>query len=270
VQKASQKKGYDFKAVAKAYFRLGNAQDKLGKINEALESYKKAQLEDPLPAAATAAKKLEVKKKKMEQDAYLDPAKSEEHKNKGNDFFNSGKYIEAIAEYTEALKRDPNNYRVYSNRAACYAKHADWSRAVDDCDRCLSFDPKFVKAYIRKGKIQHMLKKYNNALETFQKGLDIDPTATELIEGRRATMRAIDEENATGNVDPLRAAEAMKDPEIQAILTDPMINKVLKDLQNDPETGRRAMMNTDIRNKIQKLIAAGVLHVGPKDPNEKE
>lgn len=264
IQAATSRKGYDFKTVAKAYFRLGNAQDKLNKLDEALESYRKAQLEDPLPAAATAYKKLEARKKKMERDAYLDPVKSEEAKNRGNEFFKDGKWTEAIAEYTEALNRDPSNYRVYSNRAACYTKLMDWSKGLEDCEKCLAIDPKFVKAYIRKGKIQHFLKQYHKALETFQRGLDLDPTATELIDGRRMTMNAINAENASGNVDPARAQEAMKDPEIQAILQDPMINKVLKDMQSDPASGSRAMADPTIRSKIDKLIAAGILQVGSR------
>jgi len=264
IQAATSRKGYDFKAVAKAYFRLGNAQDKLGKIDEALESYRKAQLEDPLPAAAAAYKKLEARKKKMERDAYLDPVKSEEAKNRGNEHFKNGRWTEAIAEYTEALNRDPSNYRVYSNRAACYTKLMDWGKGLEDCEKCLAMDPKFVKAYIRKGKIQHFLKQYHKALETFQRGLDLDPTATELIEGKRMTLAAINAENASGQVDPARAQEAMKDPEIQAILQDPIINKVLKDMQSDPASGSRAMADAGIRSKIEKLIAAGILQVGSR------
>ena len=66
--------------------------------------------------------------------------------------------IDAIGHYTEALKRNPQNYKVYSNRAACYAKLMDWERGLADCETCLKQDPTFVKAYIRKGKIHHFLK----------------------------------------------------------------------------------------------------------------
>ena len=69
------------------------------------------------------------------------------------------------------------------------------------------------------------------------------------------TMMAIN----TGEADPERAKEAMKDPEIQAILRDPTINKVLQDLQQNPQSGQAAMRDKDIRAKIEKLIAAGVL-----------
>ena len=54
--------------------------------------------------------------------------------------------------------------RVYSNRAACYAKLMDWERGLADCDACLKQDPTFVKAYIRQGKIYHFLKQGTHTL----------------------------------------------------------------------------------------------------------
>ena len=145
--------------------------------------------------------------------------------------------------------------RVYSNRAACYAKLMDWERGLADCEAAIKQDPTFVKPYIRKGKIHHFMKQYHKALEAFEKGLSLDPDSTELKEERMRTMMAIN----TGEADPERAKEAMKDPEIQNILRDPTINKVLQDLQQNPAAGQAAMRDKDIRSKIEKLIAAGVL-----------
>lgn len=219
----------DGKALAKAYLRLGNAYVKQDKHAEAVEAYNKGLLEDYNDQLKTALKKTEAIKKKKDELAYLDPVKSEEHKQKGNKFYEDGKWKEAIEEYTESLRRDPKNYKIYSNRAACFTKLMDWGRALEDCESCIKIDPNFVKIYIRKGKIQSYLKQYHKALETFNEGLKLDPDASELQEGKRETMRLIQEENNSGQVDPARRAEAMKDPEIQAILRDPMINKVLRD-----------------------------------------
>ena len=67
---------------------------------------------------------------------------------------------------------------------------------------------KFVKAYIRKAKIQHFLKQFHKALVTFDQALELEPGNDEVREGKRATMIAIQSSES----DPERAKEAMKDP----------------------------------------------------------
>jgi stress-induced-phosphoprotein 1 len=54
-------------------------------------------------------------------------------------------------------------------------------------------------------------------------------------------------------------AKALEDPEIQGILRDPVMQNVLEDLQSDPRAAQRHMAHPEIRNKISKLIAAGII-----------
>jgi len=137
----------------------------------------------------------------------------------------------------------------------------DWSRAMEDCETALKLDPKFVKVFIRKGKIQHLLKQYHKALETFDAGLKLDPQASELLESRAQTLQAIRAQAQSGKADPERLKEAMKDPEIRNILNDMTMQKVLKDLQENPGAAQSALADKDIRAKINKLAAAGVIAI---------
>lgn len=262
VELATSKTGYNYTLVGKLYLRIAQCYDKQLKFDEAKEFAVKSRMEDGNQKAKLFEKGLAARRKKAEEQAYLSKEKSEEAKQEGNKCFVEQKWVEAIDHYSEALKRDPTNYKVYSNRAACYTKLMDWSRSMADVDQCLSIDPTFVKAYIRKAKIQHFLKQYHKALETYQKGLDLDPACTELIEGKRATMMAVNQENQDGKVDPERAKQAMKDPEIQGILADPMINNILKQMQSDPQSANRALADPTVRGKIEKLVAAGILQIG--------
>ena len=63
----------------------------------------------------------------------------------------------------------------------------------------------------------------------------------------------------SGNVDEASAARAAQDPEIQAILRNPTMNRVLADLQSDPASAERFMKDPSIRSNLEKLIAAGII-----------
>jgi len=232
----------------------------LTRLDDAIEAYNKSLLEHNTDAARQSLKKAEAMRKKQQEEAYLDKGKALEAKERGNELFKTGKYAEAISEYTESIKRDPTNPSVYSNRAACYSKLMEWQRGLDDCDTCLKLDPKFVKAYIRKAKIQHFLKQYHKALDTYNKGLELDPKSAELLDGKSQTLVSI-RTTSGDKPDQQRLQEAMKDPEIRQILNDPTIQKVLGDLKESPSAGQAALRDKDIRNKIEKLIAAGVIAV---------
>ena len=123
---------------ARLLVRMGNALGKLNRWGEAIEAFKHAILEDNAPATRTLLKAAEVSKKKADEEAYLDPVKSEAAKEEGNELFREGKFADAIDKYTEALKRDPSNYKVYSNRAACYTKLMQWDKGLDDCAKVRS------------------------------------------------------------------------------------------------------------------------------------
>ena len=44
---------------------------------------------------------------------------------------------------------------------------------------------------------------------------------------------------------------------MQAILTDPFINNLLKDMQTNPQAAQRAMSDARVASQIEKLMVAG-------------
>lgn len=143
----------DFKLIAKAFSRIGNVHRKQSNWQQAKVFYEKAMSEHRTPEVKTLLSEVEKKIKEEEFKAYIDPAKAEEEKEVGNQFFKKGDYSNAVKHYSEAIKRNPDDPKLYSNRAACYTKLAAFDLGLKDCDTCIKLDSTFIKGYIRKGKI---------------------------------------------------------------------------------------------------------------------
>ena len=91
----------------------------------------------------------------------------------------------------------------------------DFNAALEDCDKALSLDANYVKAYIRKGAVHFFRKEFHKAMEAYERGMKIAPDNEELKTGLQRTVLKINESANSGEVDKERAARAMQDPEIQ-------------------------------------------------------
>jgi len=160
--------------------------------------------------------------------------------------------------HPNSLPSPPPNPR---NRATARVKLMEFSGALEDCDKALKINPRFAKALVRRGTIQFLTKEYHKALESLQQALAIEPGNAEAQEQLRKVMMKINETSGSDVPDAERQARAMADPEIQAILRDPMVNAAIEDLSRDPAAARRVLSDPVMAGKLQKLIAAGILAV---------
>ncbi|PSS09762.1 Hsp70-Hsp90 organizing protein [Actinidia chinensis var. chinensis] len=258
----------DYKMVARALTRKGTALVKMAKCSRdyepAIEAFQKALTEHRNPDTLKKLNDAEKAKKELEQQEYFDPKLADEEREKGNECFKEQKYPEAVKHYTEALKRNPNDPRVYSNRAACYTKLGAMPEGLKDAEKCIELDPTFVKGYSRKGAIQFFMKEYEKAMETYQEGLKHERQNQELLDGVRRCVEQVNKANR-GDLTPEelkeRQAKGMQDPEIQNILTDPVMRQVLIDFQENPKAAQEHTKNPLVMSKIQKLVSAGIVQI---------
>ena len=97
-------------------------------------------------------------------------------KEQGNELFQAGKNEEAIQVYTQAIDLDPDNHVFYSNRSAAYMKNDSKSKALKDAEKCVALAPAWSKGYGRLGAAQQGLKRFDAAIDTFKKGIELDAT----------------------------------------------------------------------------------------------
>ncbi|CAF3971402.1 unnamed protein product, partial [Rotaria sp. Silwood2] len=117
-------------------------------------------------------------------------SKMEKLKSKANDAFSAEQYDEAIDLYTQAIALDENNHFLYSNRSAAYTKSYKYKAALKDAEQCLKLKPDFVKGYSRKGAALLLLKRYEEAINTYEEGLTIDSTNETLLNDLETARKA--------------------------------------------------------------------------------
>ncbi|SCU80904.1 LAMI_0B04104g1_1 [Lachancea mirantina] len=255
----------DYTIIAKSFARIGNAYHKLGELKKATEFYQKSLTEHRTPDILTKLRNCEKELKKRDQEAYVDPAKAEEARLQGKELFTKGDWPGAVEAYGEMIKRAPEDARGYSNRAAALSKLMSFPDAIKDCDLAISKDPTFVRAYIRKASAQIAVKEFAAAIETLNEARTKD---AEVNNG--ANTREIDQlfvkasQQRFKSDDPNETPEqtyarAMKDPEVAAIMQDPVMQSILSQAQQNPAALQEHMKNPDVFNKIQTLIAAGII-----------
>lgn len=225
--------GADFKQIAKSFTRIGNSHKKLGNLAAAKTSYEKAMSEHRTPEVKTLLSEVESMIREAERKAYIDPARAEEEKELGNQLFKKGDYGTAVKHYSEAIRRNPDDAKLYSNRAACYTKLAAFDLGLKDCEKCLELDESFIKGWIRKGKILQGMQQPSKAIAAYQAALALDPANNEALEGfRNCRMSTI-------NADSKEVLKnAMSDPEIAEILRDPTMRIILEQMQSDPKAAQ--------------------------------
>lgn len=226
--------------------------------------------------------------KEAEAKAYEDPDLSNQARDEGNKLFKSGDFAGSVKLYTEAIKRNPKDARGYTNRATAYTKLLALAEALKDaetaikvyvlrllsrftdpvrradeiCSRLRMFrEPDNPKGYIRKGAVLIGMKKYDEAISALEQASEKDVSKKNSAEIQREQRRAVSAkfEERSGETDEQTMQRAMKDPEVAAILQDPVMQQILQQAQQDPQSMMSHLQNPMIREKIMKLQQSGIL-----------
>ncbi|WVZ91172.1 hypothetical protein U9M48_037377 [Paspalum notatum var. saurae] len=138
-------------------------------------------------------------------------------KDQGNEQFKAGSYLKAAALYTQAIKLDPDNATLYSNRAAAFLQLVKLSKALADAETTVKLKPQWEKGHFRKGCVLEAMERYDEAISAFQIALQHNPQNTEvsrkikrLSQLAREKKRAVDVESMRSNVDIGKNLKSLK------------------------------------------------------------
>ncbi|XP_058106106.1 uncharacterized protein LOC131249376 isoform X3 [Magnolia sinica] len=138
-------------------------------------------------------------------------------KDEGNELFKAGNYLKAAALYTQAIKKDPSNPTLYSNRSAAFLHLVKLNKALVDAETTITLNPQWEKGYFRKGCVLEAMERYDDAVAAFQSALQHNPQSSEvskkikrLTQLARDRKRAQEVETIRSNVDMGKYLDPLK------------------------------------------------------------
>ena len=100
------------------------------------------------------------------------------------------------------------------------------------CDSKFAIFCIVVKGYIRKGTILTAMKQQSKATQAFEKALELEPESSEARDGLyKAQIETARDPDAARK-------QAMEDPEVQSIISDPAMRMILEQMQKEPQAVR--------------------------------
>jgi tetratricopeptide (TPR) repeat protein len=130
-------------------------------------------------------------------------ATAKTYNNRGRIYVMTGDYVRGIADFTEALTRDPTSAAAYNNRAFAYLKLGQPDQALLDAEKCLALNPNNADALDTRGHILETLGRHAEAIADFRRALTAAPNLTS---SREALKRlGVAPPNAPTNAFPARA-----------------------------------------------------------------
>ncbi|XP_068005441.1 tetratricopeptide repeat protein 31 isoform X2 [Melanerpes formicivorus] len=137
---------------------------------------------------------------------------------RGNEAAQQGRYAEAVKAFTEAVRLNPQEHRLFGNRSYCYEKLQRYKEALRDAQESLRLQPGWPKGFFRQGKALRGLQLYAEAARTFEKLLHQDGANAEVASQLKACRALLlgSHQSSPGGIpmspSPLEAAEPPLSP----------------------------------------------------------
>ncbi|KAL8618482.1 hypothetical protein ACOMHN_049899 [Nucella lapillus] len=125
---------------------------------------------------------LEADAKERAQRRRVSEKEAQALKEKGNLAFKENDFVKAEEFYSQAIDKVRDNPMLYTNRAQALIKLGKFEEALKDCDWALRANANTIKAYVHMGRAHLALEHYQQARDSFNNVLSIDPKKQALVQ----------------------------------------------------------------------------------------
>lgn len=102
-----------------------------------------------------------------------------------------GHWDEAIADYDRVIKISPNHAVAHLNRGAAKARKGLLKEAIIDYNQAIKLNPKDAVAYNNRGGVRYDLGEFEKAIADYDQAIKISPNFEAAIQGRKASLRKL-------------------------------------------------------------------------------
>ena len=142
---------------------LGASRAQIGKLEEAIEAYKKT--------------------------ISLNPDYADAYSNMGVALRNQGKFEEAIDAYKKAILLKPDYAQAYNNMGATLKDQGKFDEAIDAYKKSIVIKPDYTEAYNNLGVALKNQGKFDEAIETYKKAISLKPDYADAYNNMGATLK---------------------------------------------------------------------------------
>lgn len=119
----------------------------------------------------------------------LNPQSAEAYAGRGYSYQHKGELEKAIVDLSEAIRRDPNAAAAYYNRGLIFSEKGETDRALADFDEAVRCDPDNANPLVARGLCYLAKNDWDRALANFDGAIMIDPNNARAYEERANIYR---------------------------------------------------------------------------------
>ena len=92
---------------------------------------------------------------------------------RGDSYAEEGQHEQAIQDFGEAIRLDPQNAGAYHNRGVAYARLGQYEQAIQDFDEAIRLDPQLGSAYYNRGAVYAGIGEAKEAARDFARAKEL-------------------------------------------------------------------------------------------------